>query len=316
MPYCFLKSLGFGREYQVESREYQVKSREYQVESREYQVESREYQVESREYQVESREYQVESREYQVESREYQVESREYQVIRSRLLKSKAAGHAIWNSHPGAIVTSPFYSRDLQDFPFYHVKQGMKKALFTAVIYATSTGIKESSLLYRLIQQVAESKSAAKILVLWMSDSAIPENKRWPPVRVPLMIVRPDIKTPNSRFIPRSIIETDAILSLNGDVKLNVDEVDFAFNVWKDFPQRIVGFQSRNCYEQRHNGKTHWMYSSVQSNDFSMVLTTNAFYHSSSTFLFDSIIKTKFSETAVYSSKYVTGDMLISHSPS
>jgi hypothetical protein len=69
----------------------------------------------------------------------------------------------MWNNYPGALVVSPFYSRNIQDFPFYHVKEGIKRTKFTAVIYTTSPGIKESSPLYRLIQRVAESNNAAMV---------------------------------------------------------------------------------------------------------------------------------------------------------
>ena len=47
----------------------------------------------------------------------------------------------------------------------------------------------------------------------------------------------------------------DAVLSLDNDVTLNQEEIDFTFTVWNAFPHRIVGFPSRvrlrniNVYE-------------------------------------------------------------------
>ena len=35
------------------------------------------------------------------------------------------------------------------------------------------------------------------------------------------------LQTGNSRFVPRTIVETSAILSLDEDIKLNSDEVSF-----------------------------------------------------------------------------------------
>lgn len=51
--------------------------------------------------------------------------------------------------------------------------------------------------------------------------------------------------TISQRFYPHEFIETDAILSLDEDAILNTDELDFAYKVWRDFPDRIVGYPAR-----------------------------------------------------------------------
>lgn len=51
--------------------------------------------------------------------------------------------------------------------------------------------------------------------------------------------------TISQRFYPHTFIETDAILSLDEDAILNTDELDFAYKVWRDFPDRIVGYPAR-----------------------------------------------------------------------
>lgn len=51
--------------------------------------------------------------------------------------------------------------------------------------------------------------------------------------------------TISQRFYPHESIETDAILSLDEDAILNTDELDFAYKVWRDFPDRIVGYPAR-----------------------------------------------------------------------
>lgn len=49
----------------------------------------------------------------------------------------------------------------------------------------------------------------------------------------------------SQRFYPYPEIQTDAILSLDEDCILNTEELDFAYTVWKDFPDRIVGYPAR-----------------------------------------------------------------------
>lgn len=56
---------------------------------------------------------------------------------------------------------------------------------------------------------------------------------------------RPSI---SQRFYPHKFIETDAILSLDEDATLNTDELDFAYLVWRDFPDRVVGYPARAHY--------------------------------------------------------------------
>lgn len=199
------------------------------------------------------------------------------EVIRTRLFPNKAASKPMWNTYPGVLVTRPQFSMDPKEFPFYNNKLEVTDDKFTAVIHTTTSIVKESSALSRLIKNTAQSKFIAKIVVLWTSDAPIAHKKRWPQVNVPLVVVRPETKTANSRFVPRTMIETSAILSLDEDIKLNSDEIDFAFSAWRQFPDRIVGFPARDHYWD--SGKSQWFYSSTWSNYFSMILTSGAFYH-------------------------------------
>ena len=60
-------------------------------------------------------------------------------------------------------------------------------------------------------------------------------------------------------------------------VMLTSDEVEFGFEVWRQFPDRIVGFPSRTHIWD--SGTHRWKYESEWMNNISMVLTGAAFYH-------------------------------------
>ena len=92
-----------------------------------------------------------------------------------------------------------------------------------------------------------------------------------------------------------SQIVTDAVLSLDADVSLTPDEIDFAFSVWRGHPDRIAGFPARS-HHWDHRRKA-WAYTSRWANEYSMVLTSAAFYHRSAQLIND-----------VHSAKYVQGD--------
>lgn len=47
--------------------------------------------------------------------------------------------------------------------------------------------------------------------------------------------------------------------------------------VWQSFPERMVGFLTWNHFWNEAQGG--WGYSTELANEFSMVLTTAAFYH-------------------------------------
>ena len=45
------------------------------------------------------------------------------------------------------------------------------------------------------------------------------------------------------RFYPYDEISTEAILSLDDDINmLTSDELEFGYQVWREFPDRLVGY--------------------------------------------------------------------------
>lgn len=116
-------------------------------------------------------------------------------------------------------------------------------------------------------------------MILWSGEKPPPPRSRWPslPSSVPLNILQQQqvpygagamtaeqqlpptvnqqqVGRPTSsssisqRFYPHPLIQTAAVLSLDEDCLLTTDEVDFAFAVWKSFPDRIVGYPARSHY--------------------------------------------------------------------
>lgn len=116
---------------------------------------------------------------------------------------------------------------------------------------------------------------------MWSNDKRTPS--RWPPIpaKVALHVLQstsdPSKPSISQRFYPHPLIQTAAVLSLDEDTMLTTDEVDFAFQVWKQFPDRIVGYPARSHYWD--DAKGSWGYTSKWTNDYSIVLTGAAFYH-------------------------------------
>lgn len=66
-------------------------------------------------------------------------------------------------------------------------------------------------------------------------------------------------------------------MSLDEDTVLLTSEINFAFHVWRSFPERIVGYPPRSHFWDPV--KKAWGYTSKWTNEYSIVLTGAAFYH-------------------------------------
>ncbi|KAL8607673.1 hypothetical protein ACOMHN_039347 [Nucella lapillus] len=200
------------------------------------------------------------------------------ELMRDRIQRHLSRPLQLWNASPGSLHLRLDFSDALLDFPFFYQRLGASPLdKFTAVIYAT-TPVLSSSPLFRLLRSVARSSFVHKIMVLWHCDIPPPPSRRWPAdLGVPVLVKTRNIKSVNARFVPYKEIETDAVFGLDEDVLLSTEEIDFAFSVWREFPERIVGYPARSHYWDEQRGK--WRYSSKWSNTYSMVLTGAALYH-------------------------------------
>jgi len=82
----------------------------------------------------------------------------------------------------------------------------------------------------------------------------------------------------SNRFYPYDEIETEAVLALDDDIQmLTTDELEFGYEVWRQFYDRLVGFPSR--LHLWDNITQSWKYESEWTSSISMVLTGAAFYH-------------------------------------
>lgn len=134
------------------------------------------------------------------------------------------------------------------------------------------------ALLMKTLERLRGLAYLNKILVVWNGvNRAPPANMVWPDVGVPILVVKVDQNSLNNRFLPYDAIETDAILSMDDDSPIRPDEIVFAFRVWRQSRDRIVGFPGR--YHAWDSSQNSWMYNSNHSCELSMVLTGGAFFH-------------------------------------
>ena len=88
---------------------------------------------------------------------------------------------------------------------------------------------------------------SGQVIILWACEHPQPGDGRWPeaPEGKSFTILTDHELKMTNRLYPYHEIKYDAVLSLDNDVTLHQEEIDFSFTVWQTFPHRIVGFPAR-----------------------------------------------------------------------
>ncbi|KAG7294998.1 hypothetical protein JYU34_022594 [Plutella xylostella] len=115
-----------------------------------------------------------------------------------------------------------------------------------------------------------------KVVVVW--NGRAPPTMSWPESGAPVQVVRGARNSLNNRFLPHHLLETEAVLCVDDDAHLRHDEIVFAFRVWREHRDQIVGFPGRyHAWDLNYNNG--FLYNSNYSCELSMVLTGAAFIH-------------------------------------
>ena len=135
------------------------------------------------------------------------------------------------------------------------------------------------SSLFQVITRLSQVESLVRIVVVWNHQTVGPPPVQdWPHINKPLKVIQTAANRLSNRFFPYPEIETECVLSIDDDISmLTTDEFEFGYQVWREFPDTIVGFPSRTHSHDNTTGQ--YRYDSEWKNDLSMVLTGVAFYH-------------------------------------
>ena len=206
-------------------------------------------------------------------------------ILQARVHPQLARSASVWNSRPGALWSdlSPRFTSSVGLVPLGHMSPDLSPITssdtFTAVISVSSSLVTSYSPVFTLIKNLAACPQLMEVLILWSSEVKPPPSKDWAFLgglsdNTQLRLIHTNSTT---RFLHANLVCTNAILYLDEDVTITTDEINFAFQVWKTFQDRIVGFSARTHYWDER--RKVWAYSSVLSSEYSMVLTSAAFIH-------------------------------------
>ncbi|CAI8603980.1 unnamed protein product [Vicia faba] len=130
------------------------------------------------------------------------------------------------------------------------------------------------------VKHYSRCSSVSEIVVVW--NKGIPPEMSDLDSAVPVRIRIEEKNSLNNRFKEDPLIKTRAVLELDDDIMMTCDDVERGFNVWRQHPDRIVGFYPRliagsplkyrgEKYARRHKG-------------YNMILTGAAFIDSTLAF--------------------------------
>lgn len=186
-------------------------------------------------------------------------------IVQDRVYPHWGRTYDDWNVAPDERIRNPLF------FPITAPKsQG-----FTAVILTYD----RVQSLFTLIEKLSKVPSLMKILVVWNNQKKSPPPlTEFPQISKQIIIIRTTANKLSNRFYPYEEIETECLLTIDDDIiMLTADELEFGYEVWREFPDRIVGFPSRTHVWD--NATSTWRYESEWTNEISMVLTGAAFHH-------------------------------------
>ncbi|KAL3096189.1 hypothetical protein niasHS_004799 [Heterodera schachtii] len=113
------------------------------------------------------------------------------------------------------------------------------------------------------------------------------QSYAWPHIHVPVFVVNTSRDSLNDRFLPLSLIRTEAVLSIDDDFNVEHGTIEFSFRIWRENRARIVGPNYRIGYIQHNDNKNLiGIYKGPPRNEpifqhcqYNIVLTSGAFIH-------------------------------------
>ncbi|KAF0046992.1 hypothetical protein F2P81_000625 [Scophthalmus maximus] len=154
---------------------------------------------------------------------------------------------------------------------------------FTVIIQTYN----RTDILFQLLNHYQAVPHLQRIIIVWNNIGEQTPLKLWNslgPHPVPLVFKEQTGNLMRNRLQAFPEIDTDAVLMLDDDTQVSVPDISFAFSVWKQFPDQIVGFVPRK-HVSTPGGV--FSYGSFELQDpetaggdkYSMVLIGAAFFH-------------------------------------
>ncbi|RUP48306.1 glycosyl transferase family 64 domain-containing protein [Jimgerdemannia flammicorona] len=150
--------------------------------------------------------------------------------------------------------------------------------------------------LAKLIQHYAESPSVHTIFVTWHNPN-LPISRQLAnlgkTLRVPLRFLRQNYDSLNNRFNPITSLRTPAVFICDDDIRVPIDDLEFAFEVWKTRQNSIVGQFPRMHKYFAENHTAEYVVSGPRHPKYSIILTKSMFMKADFLFAYTCLLPPK-----------------------
>jgi len=141
-------------------------------------------------------------------------------------------------------------------------------------------------MLARAIDHYGRCRRTDSIRVIW-SESEFPpvpevDADMYSPFTEVIYHIHPE-NSLNDRFEPLEGLRTESIFSVDDDMMVSCDDLDFAFEVWRNQPRTLVGFMPRTHTLVDGGFFKQWVYNCWWKvwwdGEYSIIITKAAFLH-------------------------------------
>ncbi|CAE1326371.1 EXTL3 [Acanthosepion pharaonis] len=144
------------------------------------------------------------------------------------------------------------------------------------------------NILKQILSQYKNLPFLDRIVLVWNAQDNKVNKSVIPDIGVPIHVISNGKNSLNNRFLPFEVIRTQAIFTVDDDITLENGDILFAFRVWRENRDRIVGFPAR--YHEWNPKKKKWFYSSGYKMGQSLILTGATFLHKHYFFLYSYVM--------------------------
>jgi len=181
----------------------------------------------------------------------------------------------------GAIIFNILFSSETPTIP---VSQPLKLSQQYSIVVNT---FRRVDMLERFIKHYSQCARIESIHVVWGDISISPptaaSNPKLYSSSKPVFYHLQQEDSLNNRFRPLENLQTEAIFSADDDMIVPCGDLDFAFEVWRNSPNTMVGFMPRTHSSVKSSNSLHYAYNCWWKvwwdGSYSMILTKAAFLH-------------------------------------
>lgn len=152
------------------------------------------------------------------------------------------------------------------------------------------------SLLRKIILHYQKSRLVHKIYVTWHNPAKKPPEEfiRLVRKKPPVELLPQKYDSLNNRFNPLPNLETKAVLIADDDIRVNITDMEYGFEVWKNRPQSLIGvFPRYHRYHPSNRTYTYEIRSPDRPRMYSIMLTKYMFMSSEYLYVYTCLLPTK-----------------------